>query len=443
MPKFERVEDRWAMLRKDLYGNVEPEVTLEAITLPVKYPAEHVVGNRVDSFTDMLQVNLSRPDLAGPARIDARDIEQLPAIAAGVSYGSKEKLEGDSERCIKLNRKLIEQGHHTPLEAIQLNFFVSGISKACGAQISRHRAGQGHVSASRRFKTAGAGFIYPTYEYLDKERVLVELEIDELNNKASYGRYETKRKSGVKKEDARMVLPVSYATERSWFINARALRDFFRLRLAADAEWEIRRVAWMMYDMVVGLLPSLFEDMVEPKEEPDNRVAKYETLPHKKGFDVEQEKERLKTERMVGLAGKKMPYYLFPTLPPQESITIGIGHCKKCGAEIGSGLALASESGCYKCNPNATYFGNTAEDMENMRADFGNQINETAESYEEYKNAVYGKFNSFKDSKGRLVYPHDDTWRGELIYKRKILERAKEIYNERRQGNKRPPIRDE
>lgn len=53
--------------------------------------------------------------------------------------------------------------------------------------------------------------------------------------------------------------------ERVWWINARALRDFFRLRLAPDAEWEIRRIALMLYDIVIELTPSLFEDINIPQ----------------------------------------------------------------------------------------------------------------------------------------------------------------------------------
>jgi flavin-dependent thymidylate synthase len=261
MPKFERVKDSWKALRKDLYGNVEPEVTLEAITMPISLHDEEYRNDGSTRTTDTVYWER---------------IEQLPAISAGVSYGSKEKLENDREKALKLNKNLIKMGHHTPLEAIQFNFFVSGISKACGAQISRHRSGQGHVSASRRFQTAGAGFIYPTFDYLDDEYdVKKKLGILASTYSCAYETYDRLRSGKLQydmkdappmhKEDARVVLPVSYATERSWFINARALRDFFRLRLAADSEWEIRRVAWMMYDMVSKLLPTLFEDLMEEK----------------------------------------------------------------------------------------------------------------------------------------------------------------------------------
>ena len=281
MPQFERVKDPWRELRKDLYGNVEPTVELEAITMPL-----------VNNFGDYLpkaipEESINHYDVE--PNVDFSVIEELPAISAGVSYGAKDKLESDHERAIKLNKKLVEMGHHTPLEAIQFNFFVSGISKACGAQISRHRCGQGHVSASRRFQEADPKFVYPVLDYIsDEEEIKLRYGMLAHSYKHLYTEYQRLRSDKIwwwegvmitgdtpdppskykefaalplHKEDARMVLPVSYATERTWWINVRGLRDFFRLRLAADAEWEIRRLAWMIFDMVEPLLPSLFEDL--------------------------------------------------------------------------------------------------------------------------------------------------------------------------------------
>ena len=109
-----RIDDPWKQLRSECFGNVEPEVVLEAVTVPLD--------------------NLNKPS-------DSRDfwdpIETMPAWSAAISYGSREKMAHDLERRKSLNRKLIDLGHLTPIESLQFNFRVSGISKACGAQISR------------------------------------------------------------------------------------------------------------------------------------------------------------------------------------------------------------------------------------------------------------------------------------------------------------------
>lgn len=289
MAKFERIEDKWKHLREDLYGNTEPRVEMRAITLPVTYPAKHVVGNRVDTLTDKVQVNLTQDLWAGPAYIDAKTIEQLPAISAGVSYGATEKLEMDHERAIKLNKKLLEDGHDTPFESVQMNFRIFGLSKTAGAQLSRYRSGNGHVSASRRFRVAGASFVYPMLDYIDNEedaRYLLE-RMSSVNNDAftqysnlkngylgfKGGGYSEKgaiqgtayQYPALHKEDARQIMPVSYATAREWWVNVRALRYIFKQRLKADTESELRRLCWMIYDMVCPLMPSLFEDITEEK----------------------------------------------------------------------------------------------------------------------------------------------------------------------------------
>lgn len=234
MAKFERVNDKWGELRRglDLFGAVEPEVGLDAITTPVSSEA-------------------SRP----------YPTEMIPAVAASVSYGSTAGIQTNPERALALNEKLIKMGHHTPLEAIQFNFLVTGISKSCGAQISRHRVGQGHVSSSRRFQSGEVGFIYPLLDYVDDEEAVktLLLEYSKLNRMMAH-EYKATFREAVKKEDARLILPVSRATQRYWFINVRALRDFLKLRLAADSEWEIRRLAWMLFDIVKPMMPSLFSD---------------------------------------------------------------------------------------------------------------------------------------------------------------------------------------
>lgn len=235
------VDDPWKELRSSCFGNVEPEIVLEAVTVPL------------DNIGD----NISKKQFW-----DA--VETLPAWSAAISYGSREKMAGDVERKRSLNRKLINLGHMTPLESLQFNFRVSGISKACGAQMSRHRIGQGHVSSSRRFQSQGAAFVYPLLNYISDEKMVKDslMKLSESNRKA-YEIYENLRNSNkLRKEDARRSIPVASSQERIWWINARALRDFLRLRLPKDAEWEIRRIAAMLYNIVLEATPSLFEDIV-------------------------------------------------------------------------------------------------------------------------------------------------------------------------------------
>jgi thymidylate synthase (FAD) len=230
-----RIKDPWKIVRQETcFGSVEPNIKLVAITRPTF----------VTEFT-----------------------EQIPALSASVSYGSNIR---SFEQSIKLNRNLIKMGHLTPLEAIQFNFHVSGISKICGAQMSRHRIGQGHIGGSRRFRKQEMSFVYPLFDYIETEdEVRAIYGVMSAGVQDAFERAEQLKQAviGVKKSDARYLIPASTATERNWWINARALRDFFRLRLAPDAEWEIRRLAFMLLDIVSTETPSLFQDIAEDFKE--------------------------------------------------------------------------------------------------------------------------------------------------------------------------------
>lgn len=235
--------DPWKSLREKLYGNVEPEVELIGLTCP------GLPGRKYGFYPDIVAADIE-------PFVNNLSIESQVALAASVSTGVTPK------DVAKLNGKLIELGHHTPLEAIQFNFKISGISKAAGAQISRHRIGQGHVSSSRRYQNQEPAFVYPLLLSI-KDEALVATTYHILNDfyKASFLEYSRFRTIGIGKGDARYVIPVSSAQERVWWINARALRDFFKLRLAPSAEGEIRRLAFMVLNIVYQIVPSLFEDI--------------------------------------------------------------------------------------------------------------------------------------------------------------------------------------
>jgi thymidylate synthase (FAD) len=232
--------DKWSYLRQGLWANVEPNVKLVGLSVPV--------------LTDFS----NEKAVVTPGVVDSGYLYDLIANSASVSTGVEIK---DKEALIK---RLITLGHHTPLESIQFNFHVSGISNASGAQISRHRVGQAHVSSSRRYQEQGVKFVYPILDNVDSEDTVKTIYSSIADSyKAAYDQYLSLRHLGVKKGDARYVIPTASAQERNWWINARALRDFFRLRLELTAEAEIRRLSFILLRLVYQLTPSLFEDIYQ------------------------------------------------------------------------------------------------------------------------------------------------------------------------------------
>jgi len=116
--------------------------------------------------------------------------------------------------------------------------------------------------STRYIDKSQAKFVYNTYHYIDDEKtvkILYSADSDCVTQ--AIQRYELLRCLGARKEDARKVIPVSYATSCYMQINARSLRNLFKLRLDKKAEWEIARLATVMYDLVMMTAPSLFEDL--------------------------------------------------------------------------------------------------------------------------------------------------------------------------------------
>jgi thymidylate synthase (FAD) len=123
------------------------------------------------------------------------------------------------------------------------------------------------VSSSRRYREQGISFVYPLLSKINDEPEATRLyEIMSEQNRNAILAYEHLRSRGVTKQDARRVIPVCSAVEKYISINARSLTNFFRLRLAPDAEWEIRRLATMVLVIVKTLTPSLFEDIQMPED---------------------------------------------------------------------------------------------------------------------------------------------------------------------------------
>ena len=159
------------------------------------------------------------------------------------------------ERFIK---NLIERGHHSILEFAYATFLVEDVSRALLAQITRHRLASFAVESQRHVKPKKSFVIPPSIA-----------EVGDLKGKYKwllnkcYELYETMVGVGIPKEDARYILP--NATKTSFVISAnfREWRHILTLRLAPDAQWEIREMCQQIGDILYQLAPTVFKDLVK------------------------------------------------------------------------------------------------------------------------------------------------------------------------------------
>lgn len=182
---------------------------------------------------------------------------------------AKDNLGGsDADRLV---REIVGHGHTSTLEHISFTFSVSGMSRACLAQLTRHRVGWSYSVQSQRYvkmnsggKHGGFEYVLPDLEYVDKKQeegrtfatgkgCLAEMVKCMEECQRTYDRLVG---WGVKAEDARMVLPQAATCNLTVSCNLRAFLDGYAKRaLNGHAQAEIRTLFEMMADEIVKVEP--------------------------------------------------------------------------------------------------------------------------------------------------------------------------------------------
>lgn len=163
----------------------------------------------------------------------------------------------DEDKALKLLQGIVRAGHGSVLEHCTFTFAIDGISRACSHQLVRHRIAS-YSQQSQRY-VDGHNFDYVIPKSIE----------DNENFKAAYENfmdntmlfYDALVKNGIKKEDARFVLPNATTTNIVVTMNARELLHFIELRTSPRAQWEIRELAKEMWKQVKEVAPVIFGDI--------------------------------------------------------------------------------------------------------------------------------------------------------------------------------------
>lgn len=180
------------------------------------------------------------------------------ALAGRLCYSAseiKELHENIKEKAPQFVEKLASLGHLSPLEHVSFTFGVEGVSRALLAQITRHRIASFSVQSQRYVKNNGGGYIVPPSIVALGDVAASEFET-QMN--VIWGFYNKWIKQGIPAEDARFVLPNGAETRMVFTMNARELMHLFNLRCCNRAQWEIRRLAWVMLGIAKREAPELF-----------------------------------------------------------------------------------------------------------------------------------------------------------------------------------------
>ena len=167
---------------------------------------------------------------------------QWPAFvcstAAGICYGKDNASRKRLRTCFNAD-------HLSVFEHASATFSVEGISRACMAQLTRHRLASFCVESQRYCKYdeaffAGDWYVIPPQFFEDHPAEFAE------HMERCADAYRGAIMAGVKAEDARYLLPEATKTNLIVTMNARQLFHVADMRMDSAAQWEIRDLARVM-----------------------------------------------------------------------------------------------------------------------------------------------------------------------------------------------------
>ncbi len=181
------------------------------------------------------------------------DAERVIEQAGRTCYLSFDRIGEHTERAFI--ERLLKMGHESPFEHAYATFRIKNCSRAMTHQLVRHRL-MAISQQSQRYVSEQA-FEYVVPDGLPSEHV-ADFHADMQTIQAMYAKW---RHRGLRKEDARFVLPNACTSEIVVSANFREWRHIFKLRLSPKAQWEIRKVCYLILEQLMAEAPSCFQSI--------------------------------------------------------------------------------------------------------------------------------------------------------------------------------------
>lgn len=154
--------------------------------------------------------------------------------------------------------------HASTLEHIHYNFFIQGISRALLQELARHRMASLSVKSTRYTLKE-----LKECDVIEYEKYLVFTGNEAVDNasKKALDALQKLLRGGISNDIAKYALPESYKSELTWSINARSLQNFLSLRTNKAALWEIRDLAYTVFEALPKEHQFLFEESLYKEKE--------------------------------------------------------------------------------------------------------------------------------------------------------------------------------
>jgi len=168
---------------------------------------------------------------------------------------------GEKDRAL-IDRVGNKYKHASTMEHLLYTFYIQGISRALLQELARHRMASLSVKSTRytlKELKEGTAFAEDAFESAEKFIVLTGNALVDTASIKALNTLQTLLQSGISNDLAKYALPESYKSELTWTINARSLQNFLTLRSNKAALWEIRKMAYLLYETLPEEHRYLFE----------------------------------------------------------------------------------------------------------------------------------------------------------------------------------------
>ena len=186
-------------------------------------------------------------------------------------WDSHDKSDNLGEKDLDLIKRVVLQNFHESVcEHCVFNFFIQGISRLNLMELTRHRLASYSVKSTRY--TLKELRNETEFTIKDKERASKYINLTDNNNvdECSIQALENVRRLvnnavnyNVTQDLIKYALPECYKTDLTFSINVRSLRNLLKLRTSKTAHFEIRQLAYKLYEVLPEEFKFLFSDVIE------------------------------------------------------------------------------------------------------------------------------------------------------------------------------------
>ena len=222
---------------------------LELVVLAIRQCYESF--DRSDSYNEMLHYYTSMENI----------------VKSYKSSVSPKFILGPKDKALILN--IIESGHTSTLEHINITFKLEKFTRDVLQELSRHRHSSPSVKSSRytlKELKDETSFFNKNGIDIVKASKYVDLTNDDLLNVAIVTSIDAIRialRGGATNDEVKPVLPESYLVDAIFTINIRSLRNLLQLRTSKRAYHKIRNLVFAMYDAVPEEYKFMLEDCIQ------------------------------------------------------------------------------------------------------------------------------------------------------------------------------------